>query len=356
MSKSKLENSILNSIYTEYVVNGKTLDQVAKMNGVARSSMTNYILKNIGRGKFEAWKDERKRLHSTATTKKAEKVAPEKKATKQKAPFQYIYIKKPTVTQFSVIVDDESYQVTVSNGEKAEKLIKALESGDKSTVLEFCNLKEAVAKESNNEIQFDKLSKDFNIAGISLPAKFKSILVNCYKSDEGSVLGLVNFIKILNKAGKLHLLDQLYEFLKHNDIQILPSGKIAGYKYLRLSNIHNKFVDDYTASIIQDVGYVVEMDESDVDSNPDRTCSHGLHVGSWEYVKNRAYIARVIVSPEDVVSIPADYDGMKMRCKKYLIAEIRSRVLGNPIQKRDFKDLSRYEPQQTGYVYLNKEV
>ena len=61
-----------------------------------------------------------------------------------------------------------------------------------------------------------------------------------------------------------------------------------------------------------------------------------MHVGSWDYVKNSNTIAKVLVNPEDVVAIPVDYDGMKMRCKKYFIIDIQE---GNSLKESDFKGI-----------------
>jgi hypothetical protein len=63
------------------------------------------------------------------------------------------------------------------------------------------------------------------------------------------------------------------------------------------------------------------MDRSQVDDDPNNTCSYGLHVGAWDYVKgfNNGVILEVEVNPEDVVTIPYDYDSQKMRVCKYKV-------------------------------------
>jgi acyl carrier protein len=65
------------------------------------------------------------------------------------------------------------------------------------------------------------------------------------------------------------------------------------------------------------------MPREDVEDNPERTCSAGLHVCSMEYL-NHAYISdsqyRTIackVNPVDVVSVPTDYNRSKMRVCRY---------------------------------------
>jgi len=73
------------------------------------------------------------------------------------------------------------------------------------------------------------------------------------------------------------------------------------------------------------VGEPITMPREECDSDPEVTCSAGLHVGSMEYVHDFGYgggvILEVLVSPRNVVAVPTDYNNTKMRtCEYYPIA------------------------------------
>lgn len=83
------------------------------------------------------------------------------------------------------------------------------------------------------------------------------------------------------------------------------------------------FTDIHSRSMDIRLGTPVQMDRKDCDNNPQVTCSHGLHVGTPQYVKdfgsgNSRYIIACLVNPMNVVAVPTDYSGQKMRTCEYL--------------------------------------
>lgn len=108
-------------------------------------------------------------------------------------------------------------------------------------------------------------------------------------------------------------------------------------------------MDVYTEQIVQKAGDYVYTHEEQVNPDPTQTCSYGLHVGAWNYVSNKKCIAKVIVNPEDVVSVPNDYNGMKLRTKGYTIVEI----LEYP-KLEDFVDAEGFMPENFIYVEATK--
>ena len=113
---------------------------------------------------------------------------------------------------------------------------------------------------------------------------------------------------------------QIYPFLMHNDIKICNNGYLLTYKSIR-----KDFRDHYTGTYDNSVGKYVKMDRDKVDSNPNKTCSHGLHVGSLSYIDqiySNNIIVSCIVNPMNVVSIPTDYNGAKMRVCEYKVSAV----------------------------------
>lgn len=111
-------------------------------------------------------------------------------------------------------------------------------------------------------------------------------------------------------------------FAQVNDLPWLADGRMTALKVVR-----DNFTDVHSGKFDNSVGKVVEIDRGDVDDNPDNTCSYGLHLGAYRYIPNFGLWQddrRVVLCafwPEDVVSVPTDYDGSKMRVCKYEVLE-----------------------------------
>ena len=89
------------------------------------------------------------------------------------------------------------------------------------------------------------------------------------------------------------------------------------------------------------------MNRNDVDDNPNNHCSHGLHVARYNYAYNwddKTVIVKI--NPRDVVCVPDDYDGEKMRVCKYEVLKECDKQLTDtvyPENKHDDDKLGVYE-------------
>ena len=110
----------------------------------------------------------------------------------------------------------------------------------------------------------------------------------------------------------------LYKFLEHNGHPIMSDGCFIAYKA-----VTKDLKDHHTKQNEHKLGCVVRIDRDKVDSDPNRTCSSGLHVASWGYLEHfNADTSRwfeVLVNPKDVVAVPIDYHGTKMRVAAYKV-------------------------------------
>lgn len=113
---------------------------------------------------------------------------------------------------------------------------------------------------------------------------------------------------------------ELYKFLENKNIPIGPDGYFYGYKSVRLD-----WKDIFSGKFSNHIGATLSMPRNEVDDDCHRTCSYGFHVGALEYVRdfggdrNSKRIIIVKVDPADVVSVPIDYNGQKMRVCKYSV-------------------------------------
>jgi hypothetical protein len=132
----------------------------------------------------------------------------------------------------------------------------------------------------------------------------------------------------------------LYKFLEHNGHPITSDGCFIGYRNVKRivdENGNEKFVDWQTGTFDNSIGKKANMRREDCDSNPDVTCSKGLHVAALPYAstfkakEEGAALVEVKVNPRDVVAIPTDYNGQKMRvCELHVIAENKEGLISRP--------------------------
>jgi RIIB len=201
-------------------------------------------------------------------------------------------------------------------------------------------------------ITYDEVADMFSLGSIHLSMEYEQLILKTYEQalEDGTsdtLNGLVNLVHRMNAADKMDSFGQLYEFLKHNDIKIMADGRFIGYK--GLDTLNDVFVDCHTRTIAQKEGDYVYTQAQYVNDDPSISCSYGLHVGNWSYVKGFAgyTIAQVVVKPEDMVSVPFDYNGGKLRSKGYSIVKILS---GDP-KLEDFPEVSvTFEATNNVYV------
>jgi hypothetical protein len=134
------------------------------------------------------------------------------------------------------------------------------------------------------------------------------------------VMPMVRFLDMLMDNPKEDIVEELYGFMQHNDIKINEDGTIKAYR-----NVTMDYKDHHTMTMDNSVGKVVKMPRSLVDSNPNNTCSSGIHCASIEYAKSfgGGRLMEVKVNPAHVCSVPTDYNFMKMRvCELVVVKEL----------------------------------
>lgn len=108
--------------------------------------------------------------------------------------------------------------------------------------------------------------------------------------------------------------------MEHNGIPLTQNGCFIAYR-----GVTEDFKDKHTRTFNNAPGSICEMPRDLVDDNPNNTCSAGLHVACYAYAKDFAAggkLVEVKVNPMDVVAVPTDYNGTKMRtCKFEVVCE-----------------------------------
>jgi hypothetical protein len=113
-------------------------------------------------------------------------------------------------------------------------------------------------------------------------------------------------------------IEELYQFIEVGELPLTPEGNFLAYKVVR-----SDYKDIHTGTFDNTPGKIVKEDREKCDTNRNTTCSKGLHFCSKSYLScfgnNTSRVVIVSISPEDVVSIPRDYNQSKGRCWKYTV-------------------------------------
>lgn len=127
---------------------------------------------------------------------------------------------------------------------------------------------------------------------------------------------MAKFIDNLMQNPDKDVIPQVYNFLRNNMLPITKDGYFLAYK-----RVNANYTDCRTGKIDNSVGITVKEDRDLVDKNPNKTCSRGLHVCSFEYLKHfdGAKLLLCKVNPKDVVAVPVDYNDSKLRCCEYYV-------------------------------------
>ena len=137
---------------------------------------------------------------------------------------------------------------------------------------------------------------------------------------------LTNFLSRLLKNPSFRAVQGLYRFLEASDMPITDDGCFLAYKIVR-----SDYKDIHSGTFDNSVGAEPRVERNEVDEDPDKTCSYGLHVCSRGYVGNfggrDSRLMLVKVDPAKVVAVPRDYNDAKMRVTGYdVIDEVKEPV------------------------------
>lgn len=164
--------------------------------------------------------------------------------------------------------------------------------------------------------------------GERLPEVLGQKVIECYETGV-PFANLLRFFERLKANPSQRAVTELYTFLSHRNMPITPEGHFLAYKGVNedywsvTGNPDTKVLRgrvDYSGRIYNGIGEVIEVARNNVDDDCNRTCSTGLHAGSLKYATG--FGARTIIvsiDPADVVSIPTDCEGQKLRCTGYTV-------------------------------------
>lgn len=189
----------------------------------------------------------------------------------------------------------------------------------------------------SNKRRYDHIQGEFQRDGISYGEGTYMYLgtpipmnISEYLSDaihRGSAQPVINFIKNLFDNPNHDTRHGLFEFMDRNKLPITDDGCFMAYKV-----VSSNYLDKHSGTMRNAVGDKLFVPWGQVDTNPDVTCSRGLHVCSYHYstsfYNDGDRVIAVKVNPADVGAIPYDYDASKVRTRGYeVVADITEQWL-----------------------------
>lgn len=241
-----------------------------------------------------------------------------------------------------IIVDGKTYAVS-SDFSRYVEITNAARQGNWSVIPSMIDvvstINNAIIKTGNPDMRIDGNTLIYK--HVTFPDDLGQYVINTV-NDGYDLTPIVKFMDKLLANPDHRVFQQLFGFLAYGKCPITPDGDILAYKKVR---------DDYTSVYDgvtrNDIGSEVFLDRAKCNSNPEETCSSGLHFCSREYLANFSGQKVVVlsVSPTDVVSIPVDYNNTKGRACRYTVVGELSDVEINEVSKSDVLRVATVEPK-----------
>lgn len=225
-----------------------------------------------------------------------------------------------------------TYQLPPNIGQ----VIKLLREQKYDRAIKIIHKKFLIEEISNGKIK--ESSKGMTIEGQELPDNVKMFIERLIK-DKKPVDGIINLWKRLSRnTGKISeenekiSRESLFDYLVNACVRILDNGCFVAYK-----GVQDNYRDCHSARYDNSPGKIVSMPRENVTVDRNTTCAAGLHVGSFNYMKDNYNNGRrwleCLVDPKDVVSVPTDYNHQKMRVCRYKVIRDVTNVLSEEAMK-----------------------
>jgi len=218
--------------------------------------------------------------------------------------------------------DEENINIQKDQSpELFERVMKLLKANDTAELRKrFFEFKKELEKYTKGNFYFEGNRLRLKGDDETMPTMLGEKLVKLHDAGE-DFMPLIRFWKKLKSNKDPGVRNHLYAFLSHNHIPITDNGDVICEKGVT-EMPGGKLVDCHSKTIDNSIGMVVTIPREKVDSDPNRTCSHGLHVGAPEYVRKwwtSGIIVECLVNPADFVAVPNDYNNTKARVCRYQV-------------------------------------
>ena len=223
--------------------------------------------------------------------------------------------------------------------ENYDKLLAYLENGNVEHFEASYDIASTVEHYCDGYVHVDK--GELSWQGITMPELFTDRILQM-RREGFNIDSMLNFLDNMNDNPSDQAIVELFDFMQNKHLPITDDGHFLAYKA-----VSPDFKDIYTGNIDNSVGNEVSIERSKVDSNRNKHCSAGLHVGAIDYVKsyggidldqdndggNQIVICKV--NPADVVSVPSDAKFQKLRTCRYEVVSLFNDIFQTSVHMTD---------------------
>lgn len=225
------------------------------------------------------------------------------------------------ITQNSITLNFSGKTMAIARGDnRFAKVILAIKEGRLDEIPELVDVSSQFARDGFKLVDGQVIAP----TGEALPQELNARILE-FQREGLPFTHLLTFWENLKQNPSFRSREQLFKFLEHNGHPLTEDGCFIAYR-----GVTEDFKDKHTRTFDNSPGAVCEMPRSQVDDDPTRTCSAGLHVAAWGYAsgwsENRV---EVKVNPKDVVAVPVDYNGEKMRVCRFEVIQVCEKPLEN---------------------------
>jgi len=237
----------------------------------------------------------------------------------------------------SLILNHAGKTTTINKADgRFDQIIQKIKEGKLDEIIPLLSISDALSQRG-----FEIIDGVVHVDGDALPESL-SVRVLDFFNNNLPFEPLLKFWAKLKNNPSFNSRQMLFKFLEHNGHPITTEGNFIAYRAVK-----NDFTDKRTGKMDNSVGNVVEIDRAKVDDNPNNTCSHGLHVATMSYAQSfgtgNDKLLDVEVDPSDVVAVPTDYDGTKMRvCRFKVVAESQG-LIDKPLVESSYESEEEFE-------------
>ena len=225
------------------------------------------------------------------------------------------------------------------NHENYDKLLAYLENGNVEHFEASYDIASTVEHYCDGYVHVD--NGELSWQGITMPELFTDRILQM-RREGFNIDPMLNFLDNMNDNPSDQAIVELFDFMQNKHLPITDDGHFLAYKA-----VSPDFKDIYTGNIDNSVGEQVSIERGKVDSNRNKHCSAGLHVGAIDYVKsyggidldeddnggNQIVICKV--NPADVVSVPSDSRFQKLRTCRYEVVSLFNDIFQTSVHMTD---------------------
>lgn len=235
-------------------------------------------------------------------------------------------INEKTIT---VIVDGKPRTISASNA-NFTKVKALLLSGEHSEIPTLLDVRASIEKMGNGDLKIVG-NKVFYMGSEIRPYQSQKI-ISMMKAGHKDINPYRRMVERLAQNVSSRAQDEFPRFAEYKELPIDEDGFVYAFKgiqgnnYSCWGNTHTRVLKgkvDSSGHIWNGVGEEIEVDRRDVCDDFRKTCAEGLHAGSRDFGEGYGEkLCLIKFDPKDVVCIPCDAEGQKMRlCHYWVISD-----------------------------------